>query len=39
MPMTAFTNSWASLKVTKHLDGEKFGLLSAVVGYAKAKGV
>jgi hypothetical protein len=39
MSMTALTNSWASLKVTKHLDGEKFGLLGGVVGCAKAKGV
>jgi hypothetical protein len=37
--MKALINSWASLKVTKHLDGEKFGLLVGAVGYAKAKGV
>ena len=39
MSMMALTNSWASLKVTKHLDGERFGLLGGAVGKAKAKGV
>jgi len=39
MSMTALTNSWASLKVTKRLDGERFGLLGGAVRCAKAKGV
>jgi hypothetical protein len=37
--MTALIDSWASLKVTKHLDGEKLGLLGGAVGCAKTKGV
>lgn len=38
MFMIALINSWASLKVTKDLDGERFGVLGGVVGCANAKG-
>jgi hypothetical protein len=39
MSMMALNNSWASLKVIKHLDSERFGLLGRAVSKAKAKGV
>jgi hypothetical protein len=39
MFIMALINSWALLKVTKHLDSEGFRLLSGAVGYTKAKGV
>jgi hypothetical protein len=37
--MTALIDSWASLKVTKHLEGEEFGLLSGGGGVSRAKEV
>ncbi len=39
MSLIASTNSWELVKVIKHLDGDRFGLLDRAVSYAKAKGV
>lgn len=39
MSMTDLTNSWASLEVMKHLEGDRFGLLGGAVGCIKAKEV
>jgi hypothetical protein len=38
MSMIALTNSWASLNVTKPLDGNRIGLLGGAVSCPKAKG-
>jgi hypothetical protein len=35
----ALANSWASLKVTKNLDGDRFGLLGGAVGCPEAREV
>jgi hypothetical protein len=37
MFLTAWTNSWAWLMVSKHLDSERFGLLGGAVLCAEAK--